>query len=118
MHLGVFGHLLMLLEQAAISCSRRCSIARQVEYRPASVGVEERTSVVVTSATAGRVAYAVSGKGLMPGDGGGDAAAEVVAVLGKTATKVGDSVVHARRGQWLCKTHGCSAQWRHNLHLH
>ncbi|KAI8473771.1 MAG: hypothetical protein J3K34DRAFT_497953 [Monoraphidium minutum] len=80
---------------AAFKLGPYASADLTVTYRPGSLGVEERATVVVDSAAAGRAAYAVAGKGLMPGEGGGGeggsggaAATEVVATLGKPATQV------------------------------
>jgi hypothetical protein len=80
----------------------------QVEYRPGSLGADELASVVVASPSAGRVEYAVRGRGLMPAAGGGSgaaAAAEVVATLGQEATRVrGCAALPAgacgKRGAW------------------
>ena len=60
-----------------------------MEYRPGSLGCDERAAVRVASATAGTVTYALCGRGLLPGEGGGEeAVVEVAGALGETANKV------------------------------
>jgi len=61
---------------------------KQVRFNPGSLGVEDHATLSISSAAAGTVTYALTGKGLLPGEGEQEAVTEVVAALGKPSTKV------------------------------
>ena len=78
----------------------------QVSYSPGSLGCEERASITVAGgAAAGGVTYALSGRGLMPGEGGDEDPAVVTATLGEGVTKVKAQAlpraVHGAGRLWL-----------------